>query len=164
VVSFLLAVPSITYMHSSPPPPHSCYMNRPSHPPRLDYSNYTWQGVHKSRSSSLCSFLHPPVTSSIFGPNFSSAPCSQTDSVYVLWLLRIINLGRKWLWLWSILQCYKIVLEAFTKITRFLSDNGLCVKIQIADTQCGISVTEHVAVPKLPYHPYNPYTATDSGI
>jgi hypothetical protein len=24
---------------------------------------------HKSRSSSLCSFLHPPVTSSLFGPN-----------------------------------------------------------------------------------------------
>jgi hypothetical protein len=24
---------------------------------------------YKSRSSSLCSFLHPPVTSSLFGPN-----------------------------------------------------------------------------------------------
>jgi hypothetical protein len=24
---------------------------------------------HKSRSSSLCSYLHPPVTSSLFGPN-----------------------------------------------------------------------------------------------
>jgi hypothetical protein len=25
--------------------PHSCYMPRPSHPPWLDYSNYTWQTV-----------------------------------------------------------------------------------------------------------------------
>jgi hypothetical protein len=33
-------------------------------------------------SSSLCSFLQPPVTSSLFGP-FSSAPCSETSSVYV---------------------------------------------------------------------------------
>jgi hypothetical protein len=32
---------------------------------------------YKSRSSSLCNFLEPPVTSS------SSAPCSQTPSVYV---------------------------------------------------------------------------------
>jgi hypothetical protein len=31
-------------------------MPRPSHPPRLHYSNNTW-------SSSLCSFLHSPVTS-----------------------------------------------------------------------------------------------------
>jgi hypothetical protein len=41
---------------------------QPSYPPALDDSNYTWQ-KHKSRSSSLCSFLHSPVTSSLFGPN-----------------------------------------------------------------------------------------------
>jgi hypothetical protein len=28
-----------------------------------------YTNTHKSRSSSLCSFLHPPVTSSLFGPN-----------------------------------------------------------------------------------------------
>jgi hypothetical protein len=33
---------------------------------------------YKSRSSSLCSVLHPPVTSSLFGTNIVSAPCSQT--------------------------------------------------------------------------------------
>jgi hypothetical protein len=44
-------------------------MPRPPHPPRLHYSNYTWRRVYKSRSSSLCSSLHPPVTSSLFGPN-----------------------------------------------------------------------------------------------
>jgi hypothetical protein len=31
--------------------------------------------------SSLCSFLQPPVTFSLFGPNFSSTPCSQIPSV-----------------------------------------------------------------------------------
>jgi hypothetical protein len=32
---------------------------------------------------SLCSFLQSPVTSSLFDPNISSAPCSQTPPVYV---------------------------------------------------------------------------------
>jgi hypothetical protein len=34
-------------------------------------------------SSSLCNFLHSPVTSSLLGPKFSSAPYSQTPSAYV---------------------------------------------------------------------------------
>jgi hypothetical protein len=43
VVSFLLVFPPIIYTRSSYP--HSCYMARPSHPPRLSYSNYTWRKV-----------------------------------------------------------------------------------------------------------------------
>jgi hypothetical protein len=43
VVSPLLAFPPMYYVHSSPP--HSCYMPCPSHPPRLDHSNYTWRIV-----------------------------------------------------------------------------------------------------------------------
>jgi hypothetical protein len=39
VVSFLLASPSISYMHSSSP--HSCYMPCPSHPLLI----YVWRGV-----------------------------------------------------------------------------------------------------------------------
>ena len=39
---------------------------------------------YRSLSSSLCSFLHSPVTSSLLGPKFSSAPCSQTPSAYFL--------------------------------------------------------------------------------
>jgi hypothetical protein len=42
-VSFLLAFPPISYMHSSSP--HSCYMPRPSHPFWLYHSNYTWRRV-----------------------------------------------------------------------------------------------------------------------
>jgi hypothetical protein len=38
---------------------------------------------YKSFSSSLCSFLHCPITSSLFGRMFSSAPCSQTPSLSV---------------------------------------------------------------------------------
>jgi hypothetical protein len=36
---------------------------------------------YKPQSSSLCSFLHPLVTSSLLYP--WSAPCSKTPSVYV---------------------------------------------------------------------------------
>jgi hypothetical protein len=36
---------------------------------------------YKSRSSSLCSFPHTPVSSSLFGANTLSAPCSQKHSV-----------------------------------------------------------------------------------
>jgi hypothetical protein len=43
VVSFLLAFPSISYMHSYSL--HSCYMPYPSHPPWLEHSNYIWQRV-----------------------------------------------------------------------------------------------------------------------
>jgi hypothetical protein len=43
VVSFRLAFPPIICIRSSSP--HSCYMSHQSHPPRLDYSNYTWWEV-----------------------------------------------------------------------------------------------------------------------
>jgi hypothetical protein len=43
VVSFPLALHPIIYMRSSST--HSCYMPRPSHPPRLYSSNYTWRKV-----------------------------------------------------------------------------------------------------------------------
>jgi hypothetical protein len=64
VISFLLAFPSIQYPICIPPLPHSCDMPCPSHP-WLDHSNYTWRKV----SSSLCSFLQPPVTSSLLDQN-----------------------------------------------------------------------------------------------
>jgi hypothetical protein len=38
---------------------------------------------YMSLSSSFCSFLHSPVTSSLLGPNILSAPYSQTPSAYV---------------------------------------------------------------------------------
>jgi hypothetical protein len=39
-------------------------------------------------SSSLCSFLEIPITSSLFGPNIPSIPCSQTPSVCFLLSVR----------------------------------------------------------------------------
>jgi hypothetical protein len=42
-VSFLLAFPPISYMHSSSPT--SCYIPCPSHNTWLDHSNYTWRRV-----------------------------------------------------------------------------------------------------------------------
>jgi hypothetical protein len=50
------------------PPPLSCYMPHPSHPPRLDYSNYTWQKV-QIKKLFIMEFSHPPITSSLFSPN-----------------------------------------------------------------------------------------------
>jgi hypothetical protein len=38
---------------------------------------------YKLRSSSICSFLQPPITSSLFDPIFSSALCSQKTSLCV---------------------------------------------------------------------------------
>jgi hypothetical protein len=46
---------------------HSCYIPRPSHPPRLDYSNYTWRRLQITKI--LFQFLHPPDTSSLVSPN-----------------------------------------------------------------------------------------------
>jgi hypothetical protein len=79
VVSFFLASPPKFCMHSSSP--HACYMPRPSHCPGLNQSNYTWRRV-QVRSSSLCSFLQPPINSSLFGPNILlSAVFSNTLSL-----------------------------------------------------------------------------------
>jgi hypothetical protein len=43
---------------------------------------------YKPCSSSFRTFLQPPVTSSLLGPNIFSAPCSQISSIYVLPLTR----------------------------------------------------------------------------
>jgi hypothetical protein len=45
-----------------------CYMPLPFHPPRLDHL-LILDEVYKPRSSSLCSYLHLPATSSLFGQN-----------------------------------------------------------------------------------------------
>jgi hypothetical protein len=42
---------------------------------------------YKIWCSSLCNFLHSPVTSSLFGPNILLRPCSQTPSVCALPLM-----------------------------------------------------------------------------
>jgi hypothetical protein len=63
VLSFLLAFPQISYMHSLSNPyvlhalPISC--------------SFTWilGEEYTLWSSSLCSYLQPPITSSLFGPN-----------------------------------------------------------------------------------------------
>jgi hypothetical protein len=74
VVSFPVIFPPITYKRSSPlPGPYSCYVPDPPHPPWLYHSDYTWWRVYKTRSSSLCNFLNPPIT----------APCSQIPSNYI---------------------------------------------------------------------------------
>jgi hypothetical protein len=78
--SFPLVFPPIIYMSSSSP--HSCYMPCPSHPPQLDYSNYTWRRVQITKLLviyAVFSTLPSPHPSSV--QISSSAPCSQTPSV-----------------------------------------------------------------------------------
>jgi hypothetical protein len=59
---------------------HSCCMSCPSHP-RLDRSNYCWWR-DKLWSSSLFSFPTFPLLHHFLVQIFSSAPCSETPSVY----------------------------------------------------------------------------------
>jgi len=63
---------SLRFPHQNPvytsPLPHTCYMPRPSH--SSDFITRTILGEqYRSLRSSLCSFLHSPVTSSLLGPN-----------------------------------------------------------------------------------------------
>jgi hypothetical protein len=61
--------------------PHSCYMPRPSHLPRLHYSNYTWRRVQIMK---LFVMKFSPFSCHLISVQISSsAPCSQTPSVYV---------------------------------------------------------------------------------
>ena len=56
----------------------------PAHLIRLDFTTRTILGKeYRSFSSSLCSFLHSPVTSSLLGPNTLLNPYSQKPSVCV---------------------------------------------------------------------------------
>jgi hypothetical protein len=48
----------------------------------------TFVEVYTLRSSSLCSLLQPPSTSSLLVPIFSSPPCFQTPSIYIFPLVR----------------------------------------------------------------------------
>jgi hypothetical protein len=59
--------------------PHMCYMTRPSHPSRLDYSSYTWRRVQITK---LLVTQFSPFSRHLIQIS-SSAPCSQTPAVYV---------------------------------------------------------------------------------
>jgi len=63
---------SFRFPHQNPvyasPLPHTRYMPRLSHSSRFDHPNNICD-QYRSLSSSLCSFLHSPVTSSHLAPN-----------------------------------------------------------------------------------------------
>ena len=63
---------SFRFPHQNPvyasPLPHTRYMLRPSHSSRFYHANHVGCGI-QSLSSSLCSFLYSPVTSSLLAPN-----------------------------------------------------------------------------------------------
>ena len=61
---------SSTFSHQTlyAPLTHTCCMNIPPHSSSVDHPNSIWWRV-QIKSSSLHSFLHSPVTSSLLGPN-----------------------------------------------------------------------------------------------
>ena len=65
--SLFLMFPNQNPVYASPLP-HTRYMPRPSHSSQFYHPNNIRWG-YKSLSSSLCSFRHSPVTSSLLGPN-----------------------------------------------------------------------------------------------
>ena len=72
--SLSLRLPHQNPKHTSPVS-HTCYMPRPSHSSRFYHPNNTgWKEEYKILSSSLCSFLHSPVTSSLLGSNMIKHP------------------------------------------------------------------------------------------
>jgi hypothetical protein len=62
--------------------PHTCYVPRPPHSSWF-ISRTILSEKYRSFSSSLCSFLHSLITSSLFGPIFSSVPYSQKPKTFV---------------------------------------------------------------------------------
>ena len=65
--SLFLRFPHQNPVHTSSLP-HTCYMPRPSHSYRSDH-RVILGDEQRSLSSSMCSFLQSPVTSSLLGPN-----------------------------------------------------------------------------------------------
>ena len=80
--------------------PHMCYMPHPSHSSQSDHSNNIWWKV-QIISSSLCSFLHSPVTSSLSGLNILlSTPFSNAlSSVHYIDLQNVLKRPTYALWL-----------------------------------------------------------------
>ena len=97
-------------VHTSPLP-HTRNMPRPSHSSRFYHPNNIWWEEYRSLSSSLCSFLHSPVTSSLLGPNTLlntlslrsylnisdqvSHPYRKTGKIIVLYILIMYGLSKE---------------------------------------------------------------------
>ena len=67
MISFSQVSPHQNHVYISPLP-RTCYMPLPFLSSRLDHPNNIGE-KYRSLSSSLCSFLHSPVTSSLLGQN-----------------------------------------------------------------------------------------------
>jgi hypothetical protein len=85
VVSFILVFPLNTIC--VPLLPHACHMPWPSHLPRLDHSNYTWRRVRVMKLLIMQFFFNLLSLHPFLIQIFSSAPCSQTPTDYVLPLM-----------------------------------------------------------------------------
>jgi hypothetical protein len=74
--------------------PHTRYIPRPSHYFKFNHPhNNGWAVQAMKLLSSLWSFLHSPVTTSLLAQIFHSLPYSETPSDYVSPLLRDVVWG-----------------------------------------------------------------------
>jgi hypothetical protein len=80
VVSFLLAFPPISYMHCSSPP--FVLYALPISSSLTYHSNYVWRGVQVMKLL-IANLIYLRSLHLSSDQIFSSAPCSQTPSVYV---------------------------------------------------------------------------------
>ena len=73
--------------------PYTCYMLRLSI--LLNLIARTILGQYRPLSSSLCSFLHYPVTSSLLHPNILLSTLRRADSPPTLLVTQVVNITRR---------------------------------------------------------------------
>jgi hypothetical protein len=77
-------------VYSPPLSPHACYMPSPSHSSR-NVTQTILGKEYRSLSSTLCSILQPPITSTLLGPNIHLSTLFSNTLAYIppsMWMTK----------------------------------------------------------------------------